>query len=180
MKHAQTSAAALTLPPDDLVGMGYVMGAFGVRGWIKIHADTEYPDSLFEYPCWWLKLHGVWKAFHLLEGSVHTKALIAKLKGIDDRDAAALLRGAEIAISRALMPDPEEDAYYWTDLIGLTVINETQEILGEIKHLLETGANDVLVVQNEEVERLIPFVAAVVQKVDLAAGTLLVKWEADF
>jgi 16S rRNA processing protein RimM len=176
--HAFTTP--LTVPPEDLVGMGYVMGAFGVRGWIKIHVDTEYPDSLFEYTHWWLKLHGVWKIFHLLEGSVHTKALVAKLEGIEDREAAALLRGAEIAVSRALMPEPEEDTYYWADLMGLTVINEAQETLGRVEKLLETGANDVLVVKNEEVERLIPFVAAVIRKVDANAGTILVNWDADF
>jgi 16S rRNA processing protein RimM len=160
--------------------MGYVMGAFGVRGWIKIHADTEYLDSLFDYTDWWLKLHGVWKVFHRLEGSVHSKALIAKLKGIDDREAAALLRGAEIAVSRALMPEPEEDTYYWADLIGLNVINTAQETLGQVEKLLETGANDVLVVKNADVERLIPFVAAVIHEVNLKKGTILVNWEADF
>lgn len=180
MKKEPAFAATLTMPPDDLVGMGYVMGAFGIRGWVKIHANTEYPDSLFDYAHWWLKLHGVWKAVPLLDGAVHTKALVAKFDGINDRDSAALLRGAEIAISRALMPEPEEDAYYWTDLIGLTVVNAAQETLGQVTQLLETGANDVLVVQNKEGERLIPFVAAVVQDVDLTSRTIWVNWDADF
>lgn len=169
-----------TTPPDDLVGMGYVMGAFGIRGWVKIHVNTEYPDSLFDYTHWWLKQQGVWRHFPLLEGAVHTKVLVAKFFGVDDRDAAARLRGAEIAVSRALMPEPEKDAYYWTDLIGLTVINTAQQTLGQVEQLLETGANDVLVVKNGEREQLIPFVAAVVLQVDLALRTIEVDWGADF
>ena len=160
--------------------MGYVMGAFGIRGWLKIHADTEDPDSLFEYKCWWLRLHGIWKAYHFLEGAVHTKALAVKLEGVNDRDRAVLLRGAEIAVPRALMPEPEAGAYYWTDLIGLTVVNEAQEMLGQVAQLLETGANDVLVVKSGEVERLIPFVAAFIREVNLTSRTIQVNWGMDF
>lgn len=166
--------------PHDLVGMGYIAGAFGVRGWVKVHADTEYPDSLFDYDHWWLKYQGVWTLFHLIEGNVHTKALAAKLEGVDDRDQAVLLRGSEIAIPRSLMPSPEEDSYYWTDLIGLAVVNMRQEALGRVEQLLETGANDVLVVKNDTTECLIPFVKAVVKRVDLSAGIIEVEWEVDF
>lgn len=166
--------------PHDLVGMGYIAGAFGIRGWVKVRADTEHPDSLFDYDHWWLKRQGVWKLFHLVEGSVHTKALAAKLEGVNDRDQAALLRGSEIAIPRSLMPSPEEDSYYWTDLIGLAVVNMKQEVLGHIAQLLETGANDVLVVKNDTTECLIPFVEAVVKRVDLSSGIIEVEWEMDF
>lgn len=174
------TAVAYALPPDDLVTMGYVMGAFGVHGWVKIHADTEYLDNLFDYREWWLKQHGVWTACHVQEGTVHGKELIARLEGVNDRDQAVLLRGAEIAISRALMPEPEDDAFYWVDLIGLAVVNTAQETLGQVEKLLETGANDVLVVKDGDIERLIPFVGAVVQKVDLASRTIRVDWGTDF
>lgn len=159
--------------------MGYVSGAFGIRGWVKIRSNTEYPDSLFDYPQWWLKKHGTWKAYQFVEGALHSKAIVAKLEGIDDRDSAELLRGAEIAIPRALMPEPEEDSYYWTDLIGLKVVDKAQNALGKVNRLLETGANDVLVVEDGKTEHLIPFVGAVVHTVDLTAGFIEVDWNVD-
>lgn len=175
----QVSTPSITVP-DDLIGMGYVAGAFGVRGWVKIRANTEYLDALFDYSQWWLKKQQGWKAYHLIEGAIHTKALIAKFEGIDDRDSAELLRGSEIAISRALMPEPEEDSYYWNDLIGLTVVNKVQAPLGKVVRLLETGANDVLVVEDKGKEHLIPFVGAIVHKVDLVARTIEVDWDVDY
>ena len=95
-----TGAAA----PDEstLVSMGYIAGAFGVRGWVKIHADTEYADSLFDYPRWWVgRPGGAWRAYTLEDGSVHSKGVAAKLEGVLDRDQAALMRGLTIAIERA-------------------------------------------------------------------------------
>ena len=166
--------------PDDLVEMGYVTGAFGVRGWVKIQTHTSSLDALFDYSHWWLKKQQGWKAYHLMEGAIHTKALIAKFEGIDDRDSAELLRGSKIAISRALMPEPEEDSYYWTDLIGLTVVNKLQAPLGKVVRLLETGSNDVLVVEDKGDEHLIPFVGAIVHKVDLLARIIEVDWDVDY
>lgn len=165
--------------PQDLVGMGYVAGAFGVQGWVKIRANTEYPDSLFEYSQWWLKKGDVWRSYDVVEGALHSKAIVAKLDGIDDRDSAELLRGSEIAVPRALMPEPEEDSYYWTDLIGLTVVDKAQNSLGKVDRLLETGAHDVLVVKDGKAEYLIPFVRAIVHTVDLKAGLIEVEWNVD-
>jgi 16S rRNA processing protein RimM len=165
---------------DDLVIMGYVSGAFGVRGWVKIHADTEYADSLFDYPVWWLGKGDSFKAYTFEEGAVHTKALAAKLAGVEGRDQAQALRGCEIAVPRAQLPKTEEGEYYWSDLIGLEVVNQEGITLGKVKNLLETGANDVLVLADEGKERLLPFVNQVVLAVDLAAGRISVDWGEDF
>ncbi|MGL6070395.1 ribosome maturation factor RimM [Craterilacuibacter sp.] len=160
--------------------MGYVSGAFGVRGWVKIHADTEYADSLFDYPVWWLGKGDSFKAYTFEEGAVHTKALAARLAGVEGRDQAQALRGCEIAVPRAQLPKTEEGEYYWSDLIGLEVVNQEGITLGKVKNLLETGANDVLVLADEGKERLLPFVNQVVLAVDLAGGRISVDWGEDF
>ncbi len=165
---------------DELVAMGYVSGAFGVRGWVKLHADTEHADSLFDYPVWWLGKPGQWREYRFEDGAVHTKALAAKLEGIEDRDAAFALRGLTVAIPRTELPKPADDEYYWTDLIGLAVVNRGGEVLGTVSKLMETGANDILVVQDGQVERLIPFIANFIVEVDVAAGRIVADWGLDY
>lgn len=165
---------------DELVAMGYVSGAFGVRGWVKLHADTEHADSLFDYPVWWLGKPGQWREYRFEDGAVHTKALAAKLEGIEDRDAAFALRGLTVAIPRTELPKPADDEYYWTDLIGLAVVNRGGEVLGTVSKLMETGANDILVVQDGQVERLIPFIANFIVEVDVAAGCIVADWGLDY
>ena len=165
---------------EDLVTMGFVRGAFGVRGSIKVHADTEYPDSLFDYPVWWLGKEGNWKPYKFENGAVQPKALAVKLEGVDDRDAAEALRGMQIAIPRSELPDAGDDEYYWTDLIGLDVVNQDGVTLGQVSALMETGANDILVVDGETGQRLIPFVGQYVLDVKLAEKRILVDWGIDY
>ncbi|MDN0076542.1 ribosome maturation factor RimM [Crenobacter sp. SG2303] len=164
----------------DLVIMGYVSGAHGVRGWVKIHADTEYSDSLFDYPTWWLGKDGNWKPYTFVEGVVQPKAIAAKLEGVEDRDVAFAMRGLSIAVPRSELPETGADEYYWTDLIGLAVVNRAGESLGTIANLMETGANDVLVVKDGTQQRLIPFVGHVVLEVNLKQKQVLVDWELDY
>jgi 16S rRNA processing protein RimM len=104
---------------------------------------------------------------------------VAQLLGCEDRDAATALRGKEVAVPRAALPAAKENEFYWADLFGLKVVNVVGEELGVVVRIFETGANDVLVVRGER-ERLIPFVAAVIQKVDLASGIIRVDWGADY
>lgn len=159
--------------------MGHVGVPFGVRGWVKVHAHTQLSDSLLDYPVWWLGLNGQWRECEVLGCEEHTKTLVAHLAGSNDREAAIALRGSEIAVPRKSLPPPAENEYYWADLIGLKVVNVEQQELGRVAELLETGANDVLVVQGER-ERLIPFVAQVVLEVDLLVGTIRVDWGLDY
>jgi 16S rRNA processing protein RimM len=114
-----------------------------------------------------------------VQARVHGAAVVAQLLGCEDRDAATALRGNEVAVLRAALPATEENEFYWTDLFGLKVVNVLGQDLGVVARIFETGANDVLVVQGER-ERLIPFVAAVIQKVDLASGIIRVDWGADY
>jgi 16S rRNA processing protein RimM len=162
-----------------MVVMARVAGPFGVKGWVKLQVFTERVDGLLDYPVWWIGQDGGWEPVEVEQGAAHGAALVARLKGIDDREQAAVLRGREVAVPRAELPRNEEGEYYWTDLEGLRVGNLQGEALGVVTGLLETGASQVLVVQGER-ERLIPFVSAVVKSVDLARGELVVDWGADF
>jgi 16S rRNA processing protein RimM len=167
------------LQSDELTVMGHVGVPFGVRGWVKVHVHTERSDSLLDYPAWWLGRNGQWREYVVLGCEVHSKALVAHLAGSNDREAAIALRGCEVAVPRKDLPPVAANEYYWADLIGLKVVNTEQQELGRVAELLETGANDVLVVRGER-ERLIPFVAQVVLEVDQAAGMIRVDWGLDY
>ncbi|QDQ26345.1 ribosome maturation factor RimM [Chitinimonas arctica] len=166
--------------PADLVPMGFVAGAFGIRGWVKVVADTQYADSLFDYKTWWLGRDGNWRAYQVEEGNSQPKSLSAKLTGVADRDIAFALKGMTVAVPRSEMPPAEEGEYYWADLIGLAVVNLQGESLGAVDELLSTGANDVLVVKDGKTERLIPFIGPVVLDIDQTARVIKVDWGLDY
>jgi 16S rRNA processing protein RimM len=166
---------------DPMVVMGRVAAAQGLLGWIKVQVFTEHLDALAEYRAWHLGSDKLpWREFKVLECKPHTKVLVAKLDGISDRTAAEKCKGMLIAVPRSSLPKANEDEYYWSDLIGLTVINLQGEQLGTVDHLLDMGANDVLCVRNEDAEILIPFLTHVVQQVSLDEKTIRVDWQADY
>jgi 16S rRNA processing protein RimM len=170
-------------PGDGFITLGKISGVFGVKGWIKVHSFTDPREGIADYPCWQILQKGQWREVQLESGQRQAKTVIAKLKGIDNRDDAMLLMGAEIAIYKHQLDDLDDDEYYWRDLQGLRVINAEGIDLGKVHQMLETGANDVMVVQEEKggQERLIPFTLKhTVQKVDLLAGVITVDWDADF
>lgn len=159
--------------------MGRIAAPFGIKGWIKVQPYSEDPGTLMDFVSWRVG-RGEQQAHYTVETvQDHGKALVAKLAGIDDRDAAYALRGQEISVAKRDLPPPEENEFYWSDLIGLTVINREGIELGKVDSLMEGGANDLLVVKGAR-EHLIPFVAAFVGKVDLAGGTIEVDWGEDY
>lgn len=160
--------------------MGFVAGAFGIRGWVKVVADTQFADSLFDYRTWWLGRDGQWRAYQFEEGHVQPNGVSAKLSGVTDRDVAFALKGMTVAVPRSEMPAADADEYYWADLVGCDVRNTLGESLGSVAQLLSTGANDVLVVKAGTVERLIPFVGAIVLDVDQTARVITVDWGLDY
>ncbi|RTL13272.1 MAG: ribosome maturation factor RimM [Neisseriaceae bacterium] len=167
--------------PANLIDMGYIANAFGIQGWVKIKTATEYSDSLDEYAQVYLKLKDGTILSKKIEKSFARDGVFhAKLAGINDRDAAFALKGIIIAVDREEFPDLDDDEFYWVDLIGLNVINVQGESLGIVKDLMETGANDVLVVKLEQEERLIPFVAQYVVKVDMQNKQIIVDWGLDY
>lgn len=173
--------------------VGKIGAPYGVRGWTKLYSFTEPMDNLLDYDPWYTNPHSTpknskdvaasddgWVIAPINEVKTHGKGFVAKFKGADDRDAAARLTGQEIAIRRDQLPPASEGEYYWGDLAGLTVLTMDGVSLGVVDHLLETGANDVLVVKGDR-QRLIPYVLGpIVKKVDLEAGTMQVDWDADF
>lgn len=167
----------MSVDSDKFVTLGYVSGLFGVRGWIKLFSYTRPRQNIFSYNPWYLKTDSGWKAVEVVDGRDQGKGLVALLDGYSDRDLAAGLLNCEIAIQRDQMDDLEEDEYYWTDLVGLEVINADGRLLGTVVDMMETGSNDVMVIRGEK-QHLIPFVPDVwVSSVDLEAGRLYVDWQ---
>ncbi|OGS80964.1 MAG: ribosome maturation factor RimM [Gallionellales bacterium GWA2_55_18] len=164
-----------------MVIMGRIAAAHGIRGWIKIQPFTEYLDSLLDYRTWWIgPEHGPWREVAVQQCEVHNKTLAAQLPDCPDRTAAEKLKGMLIAVPRDSLPEQDEGEYYWSDLIGLTVVNEVGVTLGTVTNLLETGANEVLSVQGDSGEILIPFVASTIKQVDVKNQTIRVDWALDY
>jgi 16S rRNA processing protein RimM len=161
------------------VTVGKIGAPYGVRGWLKVHSFTDPANGILDYKNWSLAQAGKCSETELVEGKVHGKGLVVRLRGIDDRDRAALLTGAEIQISRSSLPDLDE-GYYWMDLIGMEVVDREGTSFGKVASMMETGANDVMVIKGER-ERLVPWIMdEVVLVVDRAEGRITVDWDADF
>lgn len=162
------------------VVLGRVSGLFGVQGWVKIYSYTDPREALLDYADWMVEQDGQWRSIAVAESKPHGKTLIARFDGIDNRDDAAGLVEARIGVERDGLPATGKDEYYWSDLEGLAVAREDGTPIGTVAYLLETGANDVLVVRHGDKETLIPFVTGdVVKDVDLASGVIRVDWEWD-
>ncbi|MBD3608971.1 MAG: ribosome maturation factor RimM [Gammaproteobacteria bacterium] len=162
------------------VVLGRINGLFGVRGWVKVFSHTEPRDNILRYSPWLVKHQGRWQELKLLNGQRQGKGIVAQIEGFDDRDKAATLIGADIAVYRDQLPPSAPNEYYWADLKGCRVVTTEGIELGQVKGLFETGANDVMVVKGER-ERLLPFVQQdVVIKVDLDERLIEVDWDPEF
>jgi len=166
---------ALTQP----VLLGRIVGLFGVQGWVKVFSYTEPREAVLDYESWLLGRNDDWQPVELAEGKRHGKSVVARLRGVEDRDSAAALVGSDIGVLRDRLPEPGDGHFYWADLEGMTVMHKDGTELGKVAYVLATGANDVLVTEGPN-ERLIPFVTEkVVLDVDSAAGVITVDWEWD-
>lgn len=168
---------------------GRITGCYGVRGWVKVQPYTEVASDLLAFPEWWLQARNGPTPVAIDDGRVHGRGLVLHLVGIDDRDSAERLRGQALLVRAQAMPELDEDEYYWHQLETLQVWcrdrdnpDAGEQLLGTVHHLIETGANDVLVVAPcegsiDERERLIPYLpGSVVLEVDLKAGRLSIDW----
>jgi 16S rRNA processing protein RimM len=163
----------------DRVVVGRVVGVYGVKGWIRIESHTRPREAIFEYSPWRLETEQGSREGRVVTGRIQGPGLVAQIDGIQDRDQARTLIGAQIVIAREQLPPAGPGEVYWTDLEGCRVVNREGIELGTVSHLFETGANDVLVVVGER-ERLIPYIDSVVESVDLAQGIVRVDWDEDF
>ncbi len=171
---------------SKLVNVGRITAVYGIKGWVKVHSYTEPQENLFSYHPWLLKTkHGV-KKIEIDDARPHGNAFVAHIVGVDDRDLALEYTAADIAIERDLLPELDDGEYYWSQLEGLVVIScyeGKEQRLGVVSKIMETGANDVLVVTADadsidKRERLIPYVPEqFVVSVDLVAGEMRVHWD---
>ena len=159
--------------------LGRVLGAFGVRGELKLHSFTDPPAKVLKYQPWVLVHRGVEREIANARGRDTAKGVLLTLPGIEDRDAADALAGAEIWVPRERLPPPKPGEYYWVDLEGLRVVNREGVVLGTVSHLFETAGNDVIVVTGER-ERLIPFLEDFMLGVDFETGVMTVDWDPEF
>ena len=193
--------------PPDAVEVGFVADAFGIKGWIRVQPHAADPQALFSTTLWFLKLpldarHGpaggrvvvLPPLLKIAQAKEHGGGVVAQVRGVDDRAGAEALKGARVFVSRQSFPSAGADEFYWVDLIGLSVVNRQGEALGTVAGLLDTGPQSVLRVVPQPAggdaadgakpplpdERLIPFVAAYVDSVDLAARRIVVDWGTDY
>ena len=181
-----------TVVPSDLVIVGYVTGAYGLQGWIKVHPYSADADALLHAKTWWLgdpeqpqKLRDI----DMMQSKNHSGDVVARMVGVADRNAAEALKGAVVQISRKHFPALADGEFYWVDLIGLNVSNLQGEHLGIIAGLMDNGAHPILRVTADQGdtpdaqsqrEMLIPYVDQFVTTVDVAAKQITVDWGLDY
>ncbi|MBL0419991.1 ribosome maturation factor RimM [Ramlibacter sp. AW1] len=177
--------------PADAIEVGRILDAWGIKGWIKVLPHSASPEALFSSRRWYLQpsergapaFQGT-VLLRVREAREHSDSVVASVHDIDDRSAAEALKGARIFIPRSSFPTAGDDEYYWVDLIGLQVFNREGQVLGRVKDLMATGPQTVLVLSHEEageaLERMIPFVSAYVDSVDVPGGRITVDWQADY
>jgi 16S rRNA processing protein RimM len=174
----------------ELVVVGKITSVFGVKGWVKIHSYTEPMENLLAYRNCYLQQAGSWQPLKFDDVKYHGKGLVGAIKGVEDREQARLYCQCDLAVPKADMPDLPEEDFYWHQLVGLTVVTATADgtrlLLGKVAQMMETGANDVLVVRPcqgsiDQRERLIPWLPEqVIVQVDKEQAEITVDWDAEF
>ncbi|NKI16914.1 ribosome maturation factor RimM [Spongiibacter sp. KMU-166] len=172
----------------DFVVIGKITTVYGVKGWVKVHAFTDPISNFFDYSGFVIRKKGRWQPIEIDESRMHGKGIVAHLQGVDDRELAREYCGLELGIVAETLPALDEGEYYWHELIGLKVYqhDSPEQLLGQVDHLMETGANDVLVLKAcegsiDSRERLIPYVPdQFVRKIDVPNGKMTVDWDPEF
>ena len=174
--------------PADAVEVGRIADAWGIKGWFKVLPHSAQPEALYSSKRWFLQPPGAvtGPTFRLAirEAKEHSNCIVATSDDVPDRNAAEALRGARIFVPRSSFPTSADDEYYWVDLIGLAVVNREGVALGVVRELLASGPQTTLVLDAQEdgkaVERMVPFVSAFVDKVDLPGRLITVDWQPDY
>jgi 16S rRNA processing protein RimM len=174
--------------PADAIEVARIVDAWGIKGWFKVLPHSAQPEALFSSKRWFLQPPGAaaGQAFRLAirEAKEHSDCVVASSTEVPDRNAAEALRGARVFVPRSSFPTAGDDEYYWVDLIGLAVVNREGIALGKVRELLATGPQTTLVLAADEdgkpVERMVPFVSAFVDKVDLPGRLITVDWQPDY
>jgi len=160
------------------VALGYISAVHGIKGWVKVHSWTRPMEAILDYQPWLLGEDK--RSVKIVDGRKQGKGMAALLPGYDNREQAVALVGQQIFVNRDQMPATASDEYYWSDLEGLEVHTTGGELLGRVERLMETGANDVLVIRGQR-EHLVPFIQGqYVTRVDLEGGVIEVDWDPEF
>lgn len=162
------------------ITVGKIGSTYGVKGWLKIHTYTEFSASILQYKPWYISNpNGSWTKIDVEDGRPHGKTIVVKFAEINTPEGARLLTNRMIAITRAQLPELGKEEYYWSDLEGLTVIDQHGNTLGQVAYLMETGSNDVIVIKDsQDKEHAIPFILKkVILNVDLEKREIHVDWE---
>ena len=166
---------------SDYIIVGKVNGFHGVQGFVKVFSETRPRGAITQYDELYLKRNrGEWEKVEIERAREQSKNIVLKIKGFDDRDSVTPLLGAKLAILPEMLPELDEGEFYWAELIGLRVYNEEEQYIGVVDSLMETGANDVLVVSNPELPEpeLIPYnTEYIIREVNLEEGILIADWD---
>ena len=181
----------------DRILLGHITAISGLKGWVKVHSDTDPRENIVSYTRWWLERSGQWQQVKVLEGRPQGKTIVAKIGGVDNPEQASAYIGCRIAVERDELPALPAGEFYWTDLVGKQVKTRDGVFVGQVVRMFETGANDVMVVsdQREQQERgntdgagaavgneiLVPWlVPDVITDIDLDSGVISIDWDPDF
>lgn len=169
---------------DNLLVIGVITSAYGVKGWVKVKSFTQPEANFLDYTDCFIQSGKQWRAAKIEQGREHGKGIAVKFVGVDDRNASEALAKCEVAVPAQSLPELDEEDFYWHQLEGLEVW-VGDKLLGRVSHLLETGANDVLVVRAcqgsmDKRERLLPYRPEVILRVDLEAGRIEAEWDPEF
>ena len=159
--------------------VGRLGAPYGVRGWLKVTSFTDPLDNLLGFPSWELQHQGQWRTVQCQDSKVQGHTLMVKLSECDNPEQAREYTHDLIAVPRDALAHLENGEYYWTDLIGLRVVNLNNEPLGTIDSMIETGSNDVMIIKNNQEELLLPYRDEVVKSIDLEQGTMVVDWNSE-
>jgi len=180
------SAASGVQVPDDLAQVGFVSGAYGLKGGVRITPFSMDADALLSVKTWWLDKPSL-RPVTVRTAKWHSGDVVATLVDLADRDLAEALKGATVLVSRREFPVLPEDEFYWSDLIGLEVVNLEGEALGTVTDMMHNGAQSILRITpaphpgvEQPAERLVPFVDQFVKTVELAAKKITVDWGLDY
>jgi 16S rRNA processing protein RimM len=165
--------------PNTSIILGKISGLFGVRGEVRVFDFSRHRGAILEYDPWLLWQERSWQQIKVVGGRQHQDTLVVQLEGFEDREASRELIGAEVAIRPGQLESLNDGEYYWHQLEGLAVVNEAGDNFGIVERLIETGANDVLVVRGQR-ERLIPYTINTITNVDLLNKKIRVDWELDY
>lgn len=153
--------------------LGRISSAHGIKGEILIRAFTETAQGLIDYGA---LDAGNGRTIKVTHAKATNKGVIARVEGVTDRNGAEALKGLDLYVDRARLPEPEGDAYYHEDLIGLEAVDVAGVRIGRVRGVENYGAGDILAVETgaRGDELLVPFLDAYVPEVDIKAGRITI------